>query len=114
MEYFLPLSVMAMIISSISIFLIENQNPPPNTDPENDLPTSNPSEKIEEDPVDEFTVSENEENIQKNIASNDKSDQHTLNKTHSTGIDLKAFQQSFSIWWNSTPTYSNEPNIIVE
>jgi len=56
MEYFLPLSVMAMIISSISIFLIDYQNPTSNTDPENDPSSSNPSEKIDEDSVDEFTV----------------------------------------------------------
>ncbi len=103
MEYFLPLSVMAMIISSISIFLIDNQNPTSNTDPENDPSSSNPSEKIEEDPVDEFTVSENEENLQKSPTPKDISEESSLNKIHSTHAILRAFQKTFSMLWNTTP-----------
>jgi len=103
MEYFLPLSVMAMIISSISIFLIDNQNPTSNTAPENDQSTSNPSEKIEEDQVDEFTVSEDQENLQKSNPPKDISDESALNKIHSTHAILRAFQKTFSMLWNSTP-----------
>jgi len=103
MEYFLPLSVMAMIISSISIFLIDNQNPTSNTDPENDQSSSS-SEKIDEDPVDEFTVLENKENLQKSSNNpKDISDESTLNKIHSTHAILRAFQKTFSMLWNSTP-----------
>lgn len=103
MEYFLPLSVMAMIISSISIFLIDNQNPTSNTDPENDQSSSNSSEKIEEDTVDEFTVSEKKENLQKSITPKNSLDENSLNKIQSTSSSLKAFQKTFSILWNSTP-----------
>jgi len=103
MEYFLPLSVMAMIISSISIFLIDNQNPKSNTDSENNQSTSNPSERLEEDHVDEFTISENRENLQKSVPPNDISDDHSLRKIQSTKATLKAFQKTFSMLWNSTP-----------
>lgn len=103
MEYFLPLSVMAMIISSISIFLIDHQNPTSNTDPENDQSSPNPSEKIEEDKVDEFTVSENEENLQKSINPEDISEESSVKKIQSADIILKEFQKSFSILSKSTP-----------
>ena len=101
MEYFLPLSVMAMIISSISIFLIDNQNPKSNTDPENDQSTSTPSERLEEDHVDEFTISENKENPQKSVSPNDISDDRSLRKIQSTETNLKAFQKTFSTLWNT-------------
>lgn len=102
MEYFLPLSVMAMIISSISIFLIDYQNPTSNIDPENDQSSPNPSEKIEEDTVDEFTVSENEENLQKSINPEEISEESSIKKIHSADIILKEFQKSFSMLNKST------------
>ncbi len=103
MEYFLPLSVMAMIISSISIFLIDHQNPTSNTDSENDPTSSNTSEMIEEDSVDEFTVSEKDENLQKGINPEDISEESSIKKIHSTDIILKEFQKSFSMLSKSTP-----------
>lgn len=103
MEYFLPLSVMAMIISSISIFLIDNQTPKSSTDPENDQSSSNSSERIEEEPVDEFKASEDKENLQKSTTPNDISEENSLNKIQSTKANLKAFQKSFSMLWSTTP-----------
>jgi len=103
MEYFLPLSVMAMIISSISIFLIDNQNPTSNTDPENDPSPSNSSEKLEEDSVDEFTVSENEKSLPKDVVKKEISNNNTRKNIQSTNANLKAVQNTFSMLWNTTP-----------
>ncbi len=101
MEYFLPLSVMAMIISSISIYAIDYQKPTTKTDPENDQSSSNPSDSME-DSADEYKVSENSENPQSNITAKDNSAESTLKKIHSTNANLKENQDLLDILWNST------------
>lgn len=101
MEYFLPLSVMAMIISSISIYAIDYHNPKTKTDPENDQSPSNPSDSME-DSADEYTVSENPENLQNNITAENNSADNTIKKIHSTQTNLKEIKHLFSMLWNTT------------
>lgn len=101
MEYFLPLSVMAMIISSISIYAIDYQKPKTQTDPENDQSPSNPSDSVE-DSADEYAVSENTEHLQNSTVAEDTSADHQLKKNRSTQAYLKAIQKFFSMLWNTT------------
>ena len=96
MEYFLQLSVMAMIISSISIFLIDYQNTNTTTDAENDQSSSNPSDLME-DSADEFVVSENQEQLQNSAASEDTLDENAPSKPH-----IKEIKRAFSMRWNTT------------
>jgi len=105
MEYFLPLSVMAMIISSISIYAIDYHNPKTKADSENDQSPSNPPDSME-DSADEYTVSENPENLQNNITTEDNSTDNTIKKIHSTQASLKEIQHPFSMLWSTTPKYT--------
>lgn len=61
MEYFLPLAVMTMIISCLSMFLIDYQQPASSTDPNNQTP-SNPSD-LTDSSAEEILVSEKNDNI---------------------------------------------------
>jgi len=101
MEYFLPLSVLAMIISSISIYAIDYHQPKSTTDPENDQSSSDPSDSTSSS-AEEYTVSENSENLQKSVAADDKLSNDTLKKLHSTRANLKVIFKSFSMLWNTT------------
>ena len=100
MEYFLQLSVMAMIISSISIFLIDYQKPNKATDSENDQ-SSNPSDLMD-DSADEFVVFENQEQLQSSASTEDVLDEDAPSKLHSTKINLKEIKRAFSMRWNTT------------
>lgn len=100
MEYFLPLSVMAMIISSISIYLIDYKKPA-TSNAENDQPPSNPSDSLE-DSADDFTASEKTENLQKSTISESDSENNKLVKIHSTQANLKVNHTPFSMLWNTT------------
>ncbi|MEM6321841.1 MAG: hypothetical protein AAF960_29545 [Bacteroidota bacterium] len=111
MEYFLPLSVMAMIISSISLYLIDYKKPAKPTGPEND-PSSSDANESSDTSAAKFVVSEQQENPQTDTSSNNYLEDKTQKEFHSTRASLKAFQQSFSILWNTTRrfTFYNTPN----
>lgn len=103
MEYFLPLSVMAMLISSISIFLIDYKKPSTSTDSENDQSSSNPTDSME-DSVDDFFVEENPEQPQEDASSdNTDSAKDAYTKYQSTSANLKEQTPTFSMLWTTTP-----------
>ena len=100
MEYFLQLSILAMIISSISIFLIDYQNPKTATDAENDQSPSNPSDLMD-DSADEFVLVEKPTPIQKSAATDDNSKVPASTKLHSTKISLTEIKRAFSMLWTT-------------
>lgn len=100
MEYFLQLSVMAMIISSISIFLIDYQKPETATDPENDQSPANPSDLMD-DSADEFVLAENEEQLQNSAATEANLAKVAPTKLHSTKNILKEIKRAFSMLWTT-------------
>ncbi len=100
MEYFLQLSVMAMIISSISIFLIDYQKPETATDSENDQSSSNPTDLID-DSTDEFLIAEHQEQLQNSATTDANLEENALTKLHSTKTILKEIKRAFSMLWTT-------------
>lgn len=100
MEYFLQLSVLAMIISSISIFLIDYQKPETVTDPENDQSPTNPSDLMD-DSTDEFLITEDQEKLQNSAATEVNLEEAAPTKLHSTKNILKEIKRAFSMLWTT-------------
>lgn len=100
MEYFLQLSVLAMIISSISIFLIDYQKPETVTDPENDQSPSNPSDLMD-DSADEFVTAENKEQLQNSAIIEANLAEDAPTKLHSNKTILKEIKRAFSMLWTT-------------
>jgi len=100
MEYFLQLSVMAMIISSISIFLIDYQKPETITDPENDQSPSNPSDLME-DSAEEFVTAEQQAQLQNSASIEDTLEENARSKIHTTKNILKEIKRAFSMLWTT-------------
>lgn len=100
MEYFLQLSILAMIISSISIFLIDYQRPETATDSENDQSPSNPSDLMD-DSADEFVRVEKPTPIQNSATTDDNSEASAHTKLHSTKVSLKEIKRAFSMLWTT-------------
>jgi len=100
MEYFLHLSVMAMIISSISIFLIDYQKPETATDAENDQSPPNPSDLVD-DSADEFVAKEQQEELQNSAPTEDNLEENALSKLHTTKNILKEIKRAFSMLWTT-------------
>lgn len=95
MEYFLQLSVMAMVISCLSIFLIDYQQPKTAVDPENDQSPSNPSDLMD-DSTDEFVATKKEQ-LQKSVPVADDSAKNTLKKLHIAKNILREIKRAFSM-----------------
>ena len=95
MEYFLPLSVLAMIISSISFYLIDNDKAT-KMEPKNESSPSNPT-----DSMDEPTVSDSEKNPHKNTTIGESSNE-AFTKYSSTKANLKDIHTTFSMLWITT------------
>ena len=102
MEYFLPLSVMAMIISSISIFLIDYKKPTTSTDSENDQLPSNPTDSMG-DSADDFFVDKHPNQPQNDASTDSGSEGNALSKYQSTSANLKEQTSPFSMLWTTTP-----------
>ena len=100
MEYFLQLSVMVMVISSISIFLIDYQKPDTITDPENDQSPSNSSDLVD-DSADEFVVTEQQEQLQSKTPIKDNLEENESSKLHTTKNILKEIKRAFSMLWTT-------------
>jgi len=101
MEYFLPLSVMAMIISSISFYLIDYDSPN-QVEPENDQSPSNPSDSMDSSAAD-YAVSESDPNPQNGVATEDSSIGEASANNSSTSANLKEIHPTFGMLWATTP-----------
>ena len=100
MEYFLQLSVMAMIISSISIFLIDYKNPETATDPENDQSPANPADLMD-DSKDEFLIEDDQEQLLNSAATEANLEEAAPVKFHSAKNILKEIKRAFSMLWTT-------------
>ncbi len=100
MEYFLQLSILAMIISSISIFLIDYQKPETATDSGNDQSPSNPSDSMD-DSAEEFVMAEHPGQIQNSAATEENSETPTPSKFHSTKVSLIEIKRAFGMLWTT-------------
>ena len=98
MEYFLQLSILAMVISSISILLIDYQKPETTTEPENDQSSSNPT-GLMDDSAEEFLATESQKQSTNNTPTKDKVEESTRSKLHTTKDILKEIKRVFSMMW---------------
>ena len=102
MEYFLPLSVLAMIISSISIYLLDQQPPNTKSDRKNDQISSDSNDSADES-NDKVNVSENQHSFSDRVVVEKSTEEDSLKKIHSVSANLKDFQTPFSMLWNTAP-----------
>ena len=100
MEYFLQLSILAMIISSISIFLIDYQKPETTTDTENDQSSSSPTDLMD-DSTEEFLATEPQKQLKNSASTEDKLEENTLSKLHTTKNILKEIRRAFGMLWTT-------------